>query len=45
MTKYYDGEKSFATVTETLIGKDRAIVKREREGDEFVIWDFHRFEG
>jgi hypothetical protein len=23
-----------------LIGKDRAIVKRERVGDEFVIWDF-----
>jgi hypothetical protein len=40
VTKYYDGEKAFATVTETLIGKDRAIVKRERVGDEFVIWDF-----
>jgi hypothetical protein len=39
VTKYYDGEKAFATVTETLIGKDRAIVKRERVGDEFVIWD------
>jgi hypothetical protein len=39
VTKYYDGEKDFATVTETLIGKDRAIVKRERVGDEFVIWD------
>ena len=34
VTKYYDGEKAFATVTETLIGKDRAIVKRERVGDE-----------
>ena len=40
VTKYYDGEKDFATVTETLIGEDRAIVKRERVGDEFVIWDF-----
>ena len=40
VTKYYDGEKAFATVTETLIGKDRAIVKRERVGDEFVIWDY-----
>jgi hypothetical protein len=39
VTKYYDGDKAFATVTETLIGKDRAIVKRERVGDEFVIWD------
>ncbi len=42
VTKYYEGDKAFATVTETLIGKDRAIVKREREGDEFVIWDFVR---
>lgn len=39
ITKYYEGDKLFATVTETLIGKDRAIVKRERVGDEFVIWD------
>ena len=37
VTKYYDGDKAFATVTETLIGKDRAIVKRERE--EVKIFD------
>ena len=43
VTKYYDGEKVFATVTETLIGKDRAIVKRERVGDEFVIWDYFAY--
>ena len=40
VTKYYDGEKAFATVTEILIGKDRAIVKREREGDEVKIFDY-----
>jgi hypothetical protein len=39
VTKYYDGDKAFATVTETLVGEDRAIVKREKEGDRFVIWD------
>ena len=39
LTKYYDGDKAFATVTETLIGKDRAIVKRERVGDEVKIFD------
>ena len=27
ITKYYDGEKAFATVTETLIGKDRAVLE------------------
>ena len=42
VTKYYDGEKVFATVTETLVGGNKAIVKRERDGDEFVIWDLVR---
>lgn len=35
VTKYYDGDKVFATVTETMVGKDKAIVKRERVGDEW----------
>ena len=43
VTKYYDGDKAFATVTEKLIRKDRAIVKRERDGDEFVIWDYFTY--
>ena len=33
VTKYYDGDKAFATVTETLIGKDRAISYRDWETD------------
>ncbi len=40
ITKYYERDKAFATVTETLMGKDKSIVKRERVGDDFVIWDF-----
>lgn len=40
ITKYYERDKAFATVTETLVGKDKSIVKRERVGDDFVIWDF-----
>ncbi|BDU51504.1 hypothetical protein [Haliovirga abyssi] len=37
ITRYYDGDKMFATVTETMVGKDKAIVKRERVGDESKI--------
>ncbi len=40
ITKYYEGDNDFATVTETLVEKDKSIVKRERVGDDFVIWDF-----
>lgn len=36
ITKYYEGDKDFATVTETLVEKDKSIVKRERVGDDFV---------
>lgn len=43
ITKYYERDKAFATVTETLVGKDKSIVKRERVGDDFVIWDFVKY--
>lgn len=43
ITKYYERDKAFATVTETLMGKDKSIVKRERVGDDFVIWDFVKY--